>query len=153
MINESGDVYSNYKKGYMSPSKDKDDYLRLALSSNEKGKRVYVKVHTLVAYNYIGEPPKNIKDPTINHIDENKLNNNYENLEWIERGVNSSIRSNKGQGDLNHEAKLNWELVSEIREKYSERYGSYQKIADEYNVSKSTIALIIQNKTWRLKDE
>jgi len=50
----------------------------------------------LVAIFFIGPPPVDLKDPTVNHIDGNITNNHFTNLEWMERGKNSSIRLNKG---------------------------------------------------------
>ena len=55
-IDEYGNIYSEYKKGYMKPSKDKDGYLKVSLCG--KKKTVYVRISTLVAYNFIGEPSK-----------------------------------------------------------------------------------------------
>lgn len=45
--------------------------------------------------------------------------------------------------------KLNAELVKEIKIKRRDKKTSYQKLADEYNVSKSTIADIFKGRTWR----
>lgn len=44
-----------------------------------------VKIHRLVAKAFI-DNPKNKE--TVNHIDCNKLNNNYNNLEWLTRKEN-----------------------------------------------------------------
>lgn len=45
--------------------------------------------------------------------------------------------------------KLNAELVREIKLKRKEEGTSYQKLADEFNVSKSTIADIFKGRTWK----
>ena len=99
LIDENGNIYSNYKQDFMKPNIDKDGYLKIKLSSGCRENPCYVRIATLVAYHFLGEPPNNLKDPTINHIDGNKTNNNYKNLEWIERGTNSAIRNNKGVGE------------------------------------------------------
>lgn len=44
--------------------------------------------------------------------------------------------------------KLTKEKVDEIRKKYKEENTSYQKLAEEFNCSKSTIADIIKERTW-----
>ena len=71
LIDEYGNIYSNYKKGFMSPTKDKDGYLKIKLSNGSKNDQTYVRIATLVAYNYIGEPNSCLTDPTVNHIDGN----------------------------------------------------------------------------------
>lgn len=94
-IDEYGNVFSIYKNDYLKPKTDKDGYLSLALRGEQR--IIYVRTATLVAYNFIGPPPINMKDPTIDHIDGKILNNYYKNLRWLERGENSSIRKKKTQ--------------------------------------------------------
>lgn len=150
LINESGQVWSNYKKDFLKPAKDKDGYLRLSLSngSREKGK-TDVRIATLVAYHFIGKPPENLTDPTVNHIDGNILNNHYLNLEWIERAENSSIRKNRGEGIQNHEAKLDEKQVYEICLLLIQTNLSYQEIANRFKVKKTTISNIKNKKNWK----
>lgn len=148
-IEEDGRVWSNYKHDYMIPSKDKNGYFKIKLSGGDREHQKYFRIATLVAINYIGKPPENLKDPTINHIDGNIQNNHYTNLEWVERGYNSSIRKNTGQGSLNHEAKLNEQQVKEICELLINTNLSYQSICDRYNIKKTTISNIKNQKTWK----
>lgn len=148
-IEEDGRIWSNYKKGYMIPSFDKDGYLKIALSGGSRKNVKHFRISTLVALTFIGPPPTTLKDPTINHIDNNKLNNHYTNLEWIERGLNSSIRKNKGEGSNNHEAKLNEQQVKEICELLVNTEISFEDIGKQYNVTKSTINNIKNGKSWR----
>lgn len=147
LIDEYGNVYSNYKNGYLSPKKDKDGYLSLNLAGIDKD--IYVRVATLVAYNFIGEPPKNMKDPTIDHIDNNIVNNYFKNLRWMERGTNSSIRVNKGVGEKNSEARLTNQNVIEICELLVEDKLTLKEIGEKYNVSKYTINNIKRKVSWR----
>ena len=147
LIDEYGNVYSNYKNGYLSPKKDKDGYLSLNLAGIDKD--IYVRVATLVAYNFIGEPPKNMKDPTVDHIDNNIVNNYLKNLRWMERSLNSSIRINKGIGEKNHEAKLTEKCVIEICELLMEDELTLKEIGEKYNVSKYTINNIKRQVNWK----
>ena len=55
----------------------RNGYLKVDLCKN--GKQKTFTVHRLVATVFISNP-KNF--PTVNHKDENKLNNNVSNLEW-----------------------------------------------------------------------
>ena len=149
LIDEEGNIYSNYKKGYLTPKKDKDGYLNIALSQGSGKNKCYVRIATLVAWTFIGPPPKTMLDPTINHKDGNILNNHYTNLEWMERGENASIRSNKGQGSTNPEAKLTEDQVIEICELLVNTNISYQELCEKYNIKKSTISNIKTQKNWK----
>ena len=64
-----------HRQGYQMTSLYKD------------GKQKYFLIHRLVAIAFI-ENPKNLEE--INHIDENKENNNFSNLEWCDRIYNAN---------------------------------------------------------------
>lgn len=149
LLTEDGKIYSNYLKDFLSPSYDKDGYLKIRLMSIEKGKKVDVRIATLVAWHFLGVPEKDLKEPTVNHIDGNKINNHYSNLEWIERGQNSSIRFNKGEGERNSQARLSESQVIEICDLLIKTEKSYQEIANLFGVKKTTISNIYNKKTWR----
>ena len=148
-LEEDGRVWSNYKHGYLSPSKDKDGYLRIRLSGGDRQHKKDFRIGNLVALVFIGFPPEDMIDPTINHIDGNILNNHVSNLEWIERGINSSIRKNKGAGGMNHEAKLTELQVYEICDLLINTNLSYNDICKKYNIEKSTISRIKNQKNWK----
>ena len=148
-IEEDGRIWSNYKKGYMRPKTDKNGYLNIALSGGSRDKRKYYRIATLVGLTFLGNPPFEMKDPTINHIDGNILNNHYSNLEWIERSTNSSIRKNKGQGENNHEAKLTAADVQKICELLINSNLTIKEISDIYKIHKSTIHKIKKKETWK----
>jgi hypothetical protein len=64
---------------------------------------------------------------------------------------NSKDMINKGRsltGERNPDAKLTYQQVEDIRLKYSIGNISWNKLANEYNVSKRTIGRIINKKTW-----
>jgi group I intron endonuclease len=52
-------------------------------------------------------------------------------------------------GENSPHAKLTWEKVLEIREKYLTRTHSQQKLADVYGVTRTNIQAIIENRAWR----
>jgi len=65
------------KEKICKPSLDSSGYRQIILTKNKKRKSF--KVHRLVAIAFI----PNINNlPQINHLDENKQNNNVNNLEW-----------------------------------------------------------------------
>lgn len=147
-ITEDGQIWSNYKKDFLCPSFDKDGYLKIKLSGGDRQHKKYFRIGNLVALMYIGSP-KNLKDPTINHIDGNILNNHYSNLEWVERGYNSSIRLNKGEGSNNHQAKLNEQQVIEICELLINTNLTYDQICNKYDIKKTTLSSIKNQKSWK----
>lgn len=149
LIDEYGNIYSNYKKDFIKSRPDKNGYLHIKLSGGSRENRCDVRIATLVAYHFIGDPPEGMKDPTVNHIDGNILNNHYSNLEWLERKTNSSIRKNIAAEESNGTSKLTKEQVLKISDLLINSNLSYQTIADRFNVKKSTIANIKQKKNWR----
>ena len=142
-----GNIYSDYKKGYMSPSKDKDGYLEIILQG-ETGP-IYTRIATLVAYNFIGPPPDFIKDPTVDHIDGNILNNNVENLRWLERSENTRIATRVSQmGSKNSQAKLTEKDVIAICDLLMKNELSFEKIGRIFNVTKSMVSKINRKLNW-----
>lgn len=148
-IDENENIWSKKKSGLMIPQKDKDGYLMIKLSGGDKEHLIRTSIAKLVMYHFNTPAPTSMTDPTINHIDGNILNNHYTNLEWMERSVNSSIRSNKGQGTQNHESKLTNNQVKEICELLITTELTLTEIGKMYNVKKSTLSRIQCHKGWR----
>jgi len=114
------------------------------------GKLQYV--HRLVAETYLPNPSNK---RTVNHKDGNRSNNNVENLEWMTIAENlNHARVNKLWGkNIIDKRKLTDEQAQQIRNKYKPRKYTYQKLADEYNVSYRTIKDIVSNKSYIKKEE
>lgn len=87
-ISNKGRVKSTFKNIIKSQQIINSGYYSVTFSVNGKSKGLLV--HRLVAKAFI-DNPNNL--PEINHIDENKLNNAVENLEWV-TGVENKLRSN-----------------------------------------------------------
>lgn len=153
-INERGDIISKKSGKILKPKINEDGYLVISLCVNEiehgkTHKRKMFGIAQLVARTYIGNPPDDMEDPTVDHIDGNRCNNHFTNLRWLERGVNSSIRKNKGDGSQNHEAKLTEVQVEEICNLLVNTNLSLRQIANRFNVEKSTVNNIKQRKNWK----
>lgn len=106
-------------------------------------------VHRLVAKAFI---PNFSEDLVINHIDGNKSNNFYKNLECITQSENikKSIKTTNGNiGVHQKDSKLNDEMVIEIRKHLLEKKLNQREIADLYNVSPSTISEIKTGRKWK----
>ena len=147
-ISEDGEIYSTFLNDFLKPRCDKDGYLELGLSTGRPKQRKIWKIHQLVAKVYLGNPPEYMKDPTVDHINGKITDNNYRNLRWMERGINSSIRRNKGIGEQNHEAILTEKQVIEICELLIQNEKTLKEVADLYGVDASTISNIKRKKNW-----
>ena len=82
-VTDEGGVFSyggksNHKDAIqLKPSLDKDGYKRYTLQNNKH--RAYFRGCRLVVDAFIDNP---LNKPMVNHIDENKQNDNADNLEW-----------------------------------------------------------------------
>lgn len=85
----------------------------------------------------------------MNHIDGDRLNNYYKNLEWMERNQNSSIRFDKPVGSKNKEAKLTEQQVYKICELLISTNLTLKEIGDKYGVEKSTVSRIYRKTGWK----
>lgn len=81
-INKNGEIKSKKKNIIMKPSNNKG-YLRIGLIKN--GKQLKYYIHRLLAIQFIDNP--NNYD-FVDHIDINSLNNDLENLRWINKSGN-----------------------------------------------------------------
>jgi hypothetical protein len=91
-ITEDGRVFSLKRNKWLSPKIDRYGYKVYSLSLN--GKSYHKPAHRLVAQTYIPNPDSL---PCINHINENKLDNRVENLEWctVEYNDNYGTRNER----------------------------------------------------------
>lgn len=145
---------TNYKVKTIKPAKElkpeisNTGYYRILLSVN--GKHKHYLLHRLVAEAFL-ENPDNL--PQVNHKNGNKLDNNVSNLEWCTSQENNKHAYKHGLnvpnvGEKSHASKLKTTQVNEIRAKYIPFKYTQYKLAKEYNVSRSCIQAIIENKSW-----
>ncbi len=116
--------------------------------------KIKYKVHRLVAKVFLGDFSENM---IVNHIDGDKSNNRVDNLEWTTYSGNIAHayakELNKGpKGSKNRHAKLSATQVRNIRNRYEFRKITMKMLAEEYDVTVSTIKYILYNKTWRHLD-
>jgi hypothetical protein len=91
-INENGEIVNKRTNHTLKHSINEKGYHKVILQKDNKKHKT--GVHRLVAKAFIPNP-NNYRE--VNHIDENKDNNNYKNLEWCNREQNiaHSIKSGK----------------------------------------------------------
>lgn len=135
-------------------------YYAVYLKKNS-GKSEWVLVHQLVATFFV-KIPKKYKDGKIydlvpDHLDNNGLNNYYENLEWKTRGENiKSAHQNKyinNSGDNHSGALITNELAHKIC-KLLEQNDSYDEIIEKLNLPNNkqyrTLLVRIKNRlAWK----
>lgn len=157
IVSESGKVFRlahvaprkhRYRHGAKSNYKFSELLMRHFITKRQGYHNIVLKgvkfpVHRLVAMAW--HPNPNNK-PHVNHIDHNKSNNHYSNLEWCtaKENVHHSLRAGKYDG---HNAKLSYEQVRRI--KATPLNISSSKVATMYNISSSVIRHIRQGKTWK----
>lgn len=88
-IDEYGNVNKRRGKGFVKPTVDKDGYLRISFGTKEN-KTVNRSVHRLVYEAFIGEIPEGV---TVDHIDSDKSNNHYTNLQLLSQ-VENVVKGN-----------------------------------------------------------
>ncbi len=139
-------------KQHTTPTSDRL-YVKVRLKDNKGVKHLNVAREVAKAF-IIQINEKNF----VNHKDGNKKNNCVENLEWCNRSENEKhAYKNKlkvpTRGEQSGKAKLTWDDIYYIREKYKPFSNDFsiRALAKKFNVSKSTIQYIVNNKTWKEK--
>lgn len=104
LIHEDGTVYSKITKKFLKPHIRKG-YYRVGLTKNKKQKNF--SINRLVAEHYIPNPENK---PEVDHIDDDPLNNNVNNLQWLTHQENIDKRkypTNTGYRYINYREKQN----------------------------------------------
>ena len=130
-VSDDGRVMNVKRDVLLSPVSDKRGYKVINLSKNNKCKKF--PVHRLVAQAFI---PNTEGKATVNHIDEDKINNNVCNLEW------SSYQENTQHSMLLDAGKVR-EIVALLED------GVLGKVvAKTYGVTATTISRIKKGQSW-----
>jgi hypothetical protein len=152
-ICDNGIVWSS-KRNPVRPLKKRltfDGYVKATLSKDDIAKDF--RVHRLVAEYFIPNPEGK---ETVNHIDGDKENNHYTNLEWATR-TEQNLHSYKlglkqaKLGNENPNSKLNPSQVREIRSSYvksSKEFGTVA-LGRKYGVNASVIEKIVKRKSYK----
>ena len=91
LINKNGEIKSKRQNKIMKCKTDRG-YLRIGLRKN--GIKKFYNLHRLLAIQFIPNPNDY---PLIDHIDNNKLNNDLTNLRWITHSGNQRNRDYKNK--------------------------------------------------------
>ena len=142
LIYNDGRLFSKKTNRFLKGKIDNVGYLTYALaigdrrSSNNKKLSKMLYAHRLVAEYFI-DNPNNF--PIVHHKDENKLNNNWSNLEWVTEKENTQY-SLKNRGERKKPKYIEKNLDGE----------EWKVIPDIPNYSVSSMGRVKNNKTNRL---
>lgn len=120
-VYEDGSIYSNKSKKFLKYDTDAWGYYQVTLFINKVKFRI--KVHRLVCHLFNGM--ELLKENTVDHIDGNKTNNHYSNLECVtqyennkrarEKGLNTLYKEHNGRASkcflYNNNLYYSWELA------------------------------------------
>lgn len=152
-INEEGQVWSYRSKIMMKPWSDGKGYLKVTLTVNyNKDMR---RVHRLVMETFC--PVEGMENLEVNHLDENKVNNSLENLQWcshlenIRYGTGSKRSASTRSKPVAQYTKSN-ELIA--------KYSSVNEAARQLDAQASRISMCCNGKArthhgykWRFINE
>lgn len=118
-------------------------YERVTLCVNNKPKHYYL--HCLVARSFISNPENK---PVVNHIDNDRKNNNVSNLEWVTQMENINHCINQGRhtrGEMQGISDLKNNDIHYIRNSSL----STKELAIKYNQSEVNINRIKRYASWK----
>lgn len=144
LISEKGDIFS-VKNGIILKKRfKKNGYIQYVLNGK------HLIAHRLVAELFL---PNKKNFPVVNHLDGDKRNNDYTNLEWctyqhnmIHAHKTGLKKGRKGEGC--NFSKLKKEQVYEIRALIKNGFKDVY-LSKKFNVTRSNITLIRLNKIWK----
>lgn len=148
-ISNKGQVFSYKLNRLLNQSIATRGYRKVTLRS--KTGSTFQFVHRLVALAFLPNP-KNYS--IVSHKDDNKTNNHVDNLEWTNYEGNASRSINNGtkpRGETHYKTKISDVHVLFIRNHYKQgdkKFGA-SALSKHFNVSLSTIADIVHNRTHR----
>lgn len=157
-ISNTGRIYSRYYNRLLNPNISRYGYKYCHLSQVNNPKVKFALIHRLVALAFVPNPYN--KD-TVNHINGDKLNNNFDNLEWVTSAENTRHAINTGLRDLNGEnsprAKLDNNTVRKICDLMSKGYKNRDileiinnAINDKgISISRKYLERIRRRETWK----
>lgn len=144
-ISNLGRIRRKYLKGYkFRKPVSQYGYLCITFSVGYNFKKF--QIHRLVANEFLNNSENK---PCVNHINGNKSDNRVENLEWCTYSENEkhsySILGKVTNGICRRKIPL--KDIQIIKDLYKSNVSQYE-IARKYNVSQSTIQLLVNNKTY-----
>lgn len=102
LINNKGDIWSKLSRKFLKSHQNDSGYLVVALYKKSESKPSMKRTHILVAEAFVHNPSPEIY-AIVNHIDGNRANPLYSNLEWTNKSGNSKHASTIGNANRNNQ--------------------------------------------------
>lgn len=139
-VSNHGRVYSMRQDRVMRLGISGSGYHQVHLYSEDR-ERECVFVHKMVARLFV-ENPDPVVNNVIDHVDCNKRNNHFSNLEWCTYTKNLERARNNG---LIKSSKLTWDDVNDIRNSAM----TTRQVMEKYKISYHCARSVMTNKTWK----
>lgn len=145
-ISNLGRIKNNITNVLLHPDIYNKGYYRIFIKVNNH--RTTLFIHRLVAKYFVNnENGYNIVD----HIDGNKLNNNYNNLRWcsvLDNTNNPNTKNNIRKGILNtNKGNKNIVLLLNDNKEVIKEFRSAKEAAEYFNISRTYMSNYLNNKT------
>lgn len=148
-VSDDGKIYGP-KVGELKQRLNSDGYLEVTVGGMY-GRRIRERTHIIIAKVFVDGYKPGLE---VNHKNFIRTDNRASNLEWVTHRENVKYSYINGRhdgtrsGDKNGRAKLDWEKVNEIRNKYKNG-STISSLAREYCVGNTTISHLVKNETWK----
>jgi NUMOD1 domain./NUMOD4 motif. len=130
----------------MSQTKNKaTGYMEVSLTLN--GFHNTTTVHRLVALAFVNNPHPGQWN-TVNHCDENKINNLYKNLEWCSSKYNNNygtIKQRESYSQIHNDNNRKVPIIVTKDDGFYKEYRSLRHASDDLYINRSTITARLQN--------
>lgn len=128
------------------PAVNSRGYLHIGLYGTDGIRKKYT-IHRLVALTFLeGE-----MNECINHLDGNRLNNHYTNLEWTTRKANSS-HATEIVGYVRSKQFSDADVIELVYD-YLENDMTFEQVADKWEATRETIRSIVNQRAKKLLTE
>lgn len=146
IIDEFGNVINTKTNKKLKARIAFDGYYCITLPMGKRGKVKSIRLHKAIAETFIPNPHHY---KVVHHIDGNKLNCYYTNLEWTTNKQNTQyyLEEQSKITEFYNNRKLTQEDVEFIR--CNSGLLSHRIMANMYNVSKTTISNVCNNKCYK----
>ena len=135
LVDEDLNIYSARTKLKLKSHLGSDGYMQVCYR-DEKQKTIHERLHVILANCFI-ENPNNYK--YINHIDQNKTNNDLSNLEWCTNSENVQQYWDKTLERRKHRI----EVVVTNTDGFYTKYNSIRKLSKDLKLDRHKVSRII----------